>query len=104
MIFFLNFVLFISLFALLIGFFSLKQKRHSNLEDINALKKRRKEESKKKIIQFLNERGRIKNNDVEKLAEVADTTATQYLQELEDEGLIVQKGKEGHAVFYVAKK
>lgn len=46
---------------------------------------------------------RITNDDVEKTLGVSDSTATRYLQELEDRGKIEQVGKEGRYVFYQAK-
>ena len=46
------------------------------------------------------ERARISNNDVEKLLNVSDATATRYLDELEKEGLIRQVGVTGRHVYY----
>ncbi len=43
---------------------------------------------------------KIRNNDVEKLLGVSDTTATRYLNELEKEQKIKQIGTVGHAVYY----
>lgn len=59
-----------------------------------------KEERKQKIISFVREKGAIANDDVERLLNVADTTATNYLQELEEEGHIEQVGISGRGVFY----
>lgn len=47
--------------------------------------------------------GKITNNDVEKMLGVSDATATNYLEELEQEGKIVQQGKTGRSVFYTLK-
>lgn len=69
------------------------------LEGFNEKMQKEKEARKEKILAALAERGRIANNDVEKLVGVADATATNYLQELEDEGKIVQKGA-GRSVYY----
>ena len=46
---------------------------------------------------------RITNDEVEKLLGVSDATATRYLEELEQEGVILQVGKEGRGVYYKAK-
>ena len=61
---------------------------------------RRKREAKDKILALFNKQERIKNNDVEQLLGVSDATATNYLQELEDEKVIVQHGKQGRGVYY----
>lgn len=51
---------------------------------------------------MLNTKGRITNNDVEKLLHVSDATATRYLNILEREGAIRQVGKTGSTVYYTA--
>jgi hypothetical protein len=53
-----------------------------------------------KIIQALNTKNKITNDEVEKLLHVSDATATRYLSELEKQGKITQTGKTGHAVTY----
>tara|TARA_B100001971_G_C18258868_1_gene584756 strand:- start:2821 stop:3117 length:297 start_codon:yes stop_codon:yes gene_type:complete len=63
----------------------------------------RKEENKKKIVEYLKKNQKITNNEVEKLVSVSDSTATDYLQELEEEGKIEQQGKEGRSVYYQLK-
>ena len=60
---------------------------------------RQKEERKEKIIIALRERGRIANNEVEKMLGVSDATVTNYFQELEDEEKIVQK-RAGRSIYY----
>jgi len=61
---------------------------------------KRKREAKDKILTLFEKQERITNNNVEQLIGVSDATATRYLQELEDEGKIVQHGKRGKHVFY----
>ena len=63
----------------------------------------KKEEAKEKIMDFLRENGRIANNDAEKMLGVSDATATNYLEELEKENKIIQKGETGRGVFYEIK-
>ena len=46
---------------------------------------------------------RITNDEVQELLGVADATATRYLEALEQEGAIVQVGKEGRSVYYKSK-
>ncbi|MCH7878599.1 MAG: type IV toxin-antitoxin system AbiEi family antitoxin domain-containing protein, partial [candidate division Zixibacteria bacterium] len=45
----------------------------------------------------------IGNDDVERMLGVSDATATNYLQELEDEGKIEQIGERGRYVVYRMK-
>ncbi len=62
-----------------------------------------KADSKQKILTFVQEHGKIQNNDVEKLAGVSNATAERYLDELEKEGKPTQHGTIGQNVFYTAK-
>ena len=60
-------------------------------------------ENKQKILAFVQEHGKIQNNDVEKLAGVSNATAERYLDELENEGKLTQHGIIGQGVFYTPK-
>ena len=60
-------------------------------------------ENKQKILAFVQEHGKIQNNDVEKLAGVSNATAERYLDELEKEGKLIQHGVIGQGVFYTSK-
>ncbi len=62
-----------------------------------------KTENKQKILAFVQEHGKIQNNDVEKLAAVSNATAERYLDELEKEGKLTQHGSIGQSVFYTPK-
>lgn len=62
-----------------------------------------KTENKQKILAFVQEHGKIQNNDVEKLAGVSNATAERYLNELEKEGKLTQHGNIGQGVFYTPK-
>ncbi|MFH1188474.1 MAG: DUF977 family protein [bacterium] len=68
-------------------------------QTINA----KKEKNKQDILNCIQQNGRITNNDIEKLLGVSDATATNYLQELEREGKIIQQGDTGRGVFYTPK-
>lgn len=57
-------------------------------------------ENKKEILEFVQQNGKIQNNDVEKLAGVSNATAERYLNELEKEGKLTQHGTIGQNVFY----
>ena len=48
----------------------------------------------------MGEKGRLTNDDVQKLLLVSDSTATRYLDELEKDGQIKQVGLAGHYVRY----
>lgn len=62
-----------------------------------------KTENKQKILAFVQEHGKIQNNDVEKLTVVSNATAERYLDELEKEGKLTQHGEIGQSVFYTPK-
>ncbi len=60
-----------------------------------------KAEHKKTIMTLFSTDGaRITNDDVQKLVNVSDATATRYLDELEQEKQITQVGREGKYVYY----
>lgn len=61
---------------------------------------REKEENIHNILGILETQTPLTNNHVEQLLGISDATATRYLQELEERGLIRQVGKTGKHVFY----
>ena len=79
------------------------KRRKSGFAGFNLKRQQAKKEGKKKILKLLKDKTSISNNDVEKLLGVSDATATNYLQELENEGKIVQIGKTGRSVSYSLK-
>lgn len=60
----------------------------------------RKSKRLEKIMQFLEQNKKIKNDEVEKLLHVSDATATRYLDELEKQNKIRQVGKTGKYTYY----
>lgn len=58
---------------------------------------------RRKILNLLKEQGRVTNNDVQALLNIGDSTATRYLERLENSGDIIQQGKTGRNVFYILK-
>lgn len=62
-----------------------------------------KQAGKEWILKLLREKGGASNDDIEKALGVSDTTATNYLQELEREGFIEQIGERGRFVSYRLK-
>ena len=61
----------------------------------------RKAKKLEKILEFLNVKGKITNDEVEKLLHVSDATATRYLSALEKQSKIKQVGKTGTGVEYI---
>lgn len=68
----------------------------------------RQQEKKKhnieKIKEYLKGNSEITNDEVEKLLGVSHTTAWRYLEALEKDGILEQKGKEGRSVRYSITK
>ncbi len=52
------------------------------------------------ILKFIEGKGRVKNDDIQKILRVSDATATRYLQELENQKKIRQVGDRGRFVYY----
>jgi len=71
-----------------------------SLEQARQAIEKRKNDSKSKILELFDKRNEVSNDDVEKLLGVSDATATNYLEELEKEGKIIQQGDSGRGVFY----
>ena len=62
-----------------------------------------KDENMGKVAEMFNFGREITNDDIEKALGVSDATATRYLDKLEEDGKIVQIGKEGRFVKYHLK-
>jgi predicted HTH transcriptional regulator len=77
--------------------------KKENEKTIPELKTEQKQESKQKILDFLQENEKITNKDVENLCNVSDATATRYLDELEKEEKIKQIGATGPSTYYRLK-
>lgn len=60
----------------------------------------RKQKKLEKVLEFLNAKDKITNDEVEKLLHVSDATATRYLSALEQQGKIKQVGKTGKSIVY----
>lgn len=86
---------------------SQKQKNEIELEDslmeAGNLVRERKQKSLEKIIDLFGKTDQIKNNDVEDLLDVSDATATNYLDELQRQGRIIQHGESGRGVYYTKR-
>lgn len=77
--------------------------RPKRVVTVNTQRSDAKQEAKNKILALLKDKGEISNNEAESLLQVSDATATNYLQELENNGLITQVHEEGRGVRYHLK-
>ena len=92
-------ILLITLILLALAIWSYRSRTNVNFPD--AERKRLKTQHKKEVMTLFSHHGaRITNDDVQKLVNVSDATATRYLDELEQEKLIRQVGPEGKYVYY----
>ena len=79
------------------------QTKTGHLAGYNDERNQEHEANKQKILNFLKISGELRNNDIEKLLSVSDATATRYLEELENEGVLDQISKTGKGVYYKVK-
>ena len=77
-----------------------KNHTRENLTKAQLTIQEKKRKKLEKIIEALNTKGKITNDEVEKLLHVSDATATRYLSILEKEGKIKQSGRTGQSVSY----
>jgi len=82
-----------------LGYYFARQKCGS----VTPEQSKKKAENKKRVLDFLHENEKVKNNDIEKLLGVSDATAERYLNELEKEERISQHGTIGQNVFYTLR-
>lgn len=75
----------------------------NNIESANAKRHKAKESALNKVIALFNTKEELTNNDVEQALNISDATATNYLKELEEKGLITQIGDTGRGVIYKKK-
>ena len=80
-----------------------KKKEAEKKEGISGYNQKQtaeKEARKNKTLEYLQEKRKATNDEIQALLGVSDASATAYLEELEKEGKIRQIGKTGHAVYY----
>lgn len=75
-------------------------KQGGALEGFNKERNEKEEQNKQKILSAQDSQGQITNDDVQKLLGVSDSTATRYLDELEQEGKLKQVHEQGRGVYY----
>lgn len=66
-------------------------------------KKQERKAREKMIMKMFDEHDKIRNNDVERLLDISDAMATNYLDKIEKDGLIQQIGERGRDVYYIKK-
>ena len=71
------------------------------LQKANVKRRDNKQKNLDKIMAELEKRGKITNDEVEKLLRCSDATATRYLEELIKQGKIKKVGATGSGVHYV---
>ncbi len=69
---------------------------------IKEAKHRKREVKLERILAYVREKGKVTNDEVQKLLRVSDATATRYLHELVKRGLL-QKGGATRAIYYFPK-
>ena len=62
----------------------------------------RKRKKLDRILVEIGKKGKITNDDVEKLLHISDKTAERYLSQLQKEGKIKTNGQKGKALLYLA--
>lgn len=91
------FILILIILILVLIIFRKKQEKETVYQNTQQ---KEKEKNKKKILQELQNKQKITNNDIEKMLNISDATATRYLDDLEKQGKIKQVGKTGKHVYY----
>lgn len=99
-----SFVFGILLGAMVVYIFICKRSVASGIASHAQKQHDQKQDRKEKILSILRGKEGVANNEIEKTLGVTDTTATNYLQELEREGKIEQVGERGRFVSYRLKK
>ncbi len=92
-------ILFIFLAGVAVGY-ALAKRGELGRKNYEVSAGSQKEQRKVKILAMFNGQASISNNDVEKMLEVSDATATRYMDELEKEGKVRQVGETGAGVRY----
>ena len=85
-------------------FNSKKAEKIAKIGSISQERTSAKQENKDKIVAYLKENHKARNNALEEFLGVSDTTTTtRYLDELEKEGIVEQIGSIGRGVEYKLK-
>lgn len=87
----------------LVVYFAMRNKKASGIASHAQKQQTKKQSQKEKILQMIREKGKVTNDDIEKMLGVSDASVTNYLSELEREGNIEQIGERGRFVSYRLK-
>ena len=96
MIQFLTFLI-IGLGGIVVGYYFAVRRKTRDAVDKRSVEK---EENLRKVREYAAGREEGTNNEIEKLLNISDATATRYLDELEREGVLKQIGRTGRFVRY----
>ena len=96
MIQFLTFLI-IGLGGIVVGYYFAVRRKTRDAVDKRSVEK---EENLRKDREYAAGREEVTNNEIEKLLNISDATATRYLDELEREGVLKQIGRTGRFVRY----
>lgn len=77
-----------------------KEDEKEGIDGINQKRTEEKNERKERVLEYLREKGKANNDEIQALLGVSDSSATNYLNELEKEGKIHQIGDTGSGVYY----
>ena len=92
---------FIFAIGLVVGIVAVQMsKRKERAGSPNVEQQKQKQQNLQKVLEMARSRGEISNRDVQSALGVSDASATNYFQELENQGKIEQVGKTGQAVTY----
>lgn len=95
------FIIIIFLLAVVLFLLMKSKNPNSGLFKYNKERAKEKEMHKEKVMEMLTEKGRVTNQETQGLLQVSDATATRYLEELEKEGKITQKGDRYRAYYEI---
>ena len=95
-------ILLILIFGIALGFLVAWFLRKNKNDNQGIVKERleQKEENRKKVLDYIQKKEKVTNDDIEKMLDVSHSTAFRYLEELEKEGTIKQVGESGSGVYY----
>lgn len=89
--------------VVVVGYFLAPKAAGSNAAYKASEVEAKKQENINKILDFIKDKDRFTNNDLENLLGVSNTTIGRYLEELEKSGKITQHGTIGIGVYYTKK-
>ena len=89
--------LIIGLGGIVVGYYFAVRRKTRDAVDKRSVEK---QENLRKVREYAAGKQEVTNDEIEKLLNVSDATATRYLDELEREGVLKQIGRTGRFVRY----